>query len=147
MPIKSFKGKLVDGGIDTISLHTNTGSIGYRITKFQIIHAEPGEQHAEHTVKIYTIPQASADNAIDFSDNTLLGAAYLTNSATTGYPADQMIIFDNMTFNQDIYVTHEDTVGSQPCNYYIELEVVKLALDENTVATLKDIRNIEQPNV
>ena len=52
-----------------------------------------------------------------------------------------------MTFNQDIYVTHEDTVGSQPCNYYIELEVVKLALDENTVATLKDIRNIEQPNV
>ena len=140
MPIKSFKGKLVDGGIDTISLHTNTGSIGYRITKFQII-------HAEHTVKIYTIPQASADNAIDFSDNTLLGAAYLTNSATTGYPADQMIIFDNMTFNQDIYVTHEDTVGSQPCNYYIELEVVKLALDENTVATLKDIRNIEQPNV
>ena len=147
MPIKSFKGKLVDGGIDTISLHTNTGSIGYRITKFQIIHAEPGEQHAEHTVKIYTIPQASADNAIDFSDNTLLGAAYLTNSATTGYPADQMIIFDNMTFNQDIYVTHEDTVGSQPCNYYIELEVVKLALDENTVATLKDIRNIEHPNV
>ena len=147
MPIKSFRGKLVDGGIDTISLHTNTGSIGYRITKFQIIHAEPGEQHAEHTVKIYTIPQASADNAIDFSDNTLLGAAYLTNSATTGYPADQMIIFDNMTFNQDIYVTHEDTVGSQPCNYYIELEVVKLALDENTVATLKDIRNIEQPNV
>ena len=147
MPIKSFKGKLVDGGIDTISLHTNTGSIGYRITKFQIIHAEPGEQHAEHTVKIYTIPQASADNAIDFSYNTLLGAAYLTNSATTGYPADQMIIFDNMTFNQDIYVTHEDTVGSQPCNYYIELEVVKLALDENTVATLKDIRNIEQPNV
>ena len=146
MPIKSFKGKLVDGGIDTISLHTNTGSIGYRITKFQIIHAEPGEQHAEHTVKIYTIPQASADNAIDFSDNTLLGAAYLTNSATTGYPADQMIIFDNMTFNQDIYVTHEDTVGSQPCNYYIELEVVKLALDENTVATLKDIRNITGPS-
>ena len=113
----------------------------------QLMHCEPGEQHAEHTVKIYTIPQASADNAIDFSDNTLLGAAYLTNSATTGYPADQMIIFDNMTFNQDIYVTHEDTVGSQPCNYYIELEVVKLALDENTVATLKDIRNIEQPNV
>jgi len=145
MPIKSFRGKIVDGGIDTISLHTNTGSIGYRITKFQIIHAEPGEQHAEHTVKIYTIPQAagSASNAIDFSDNTLLGVAFLTNSATTGYPADQMIIFDNMTFNQDIYVTHEDTVGSQPCNYYIELEQIKLDLTENTVATLKDIRNIE----
>ena len=73
----------------------------------------------------------------------MLGVAFLTNSATTGYPADQMIIFDNMTFNQDIYVTHEDTVGSQPCNYYIELEQIKLDLTENTVATLKDIRNIE----
>jgi len=27
-------------------------------------------------------------------------------------------------------------------NYYIELEQVKLDLNENTVATLKDIRNI-----
>ena len=30
-------------------------------------------------------------------------------------------------------------------NYYIELEQMKLDLSENTVATLKDIRNIEQP--
>jgi hypothetical protein len=40
-------------------------------------------------------------------------------------------------------VTHSDVDGTEPVNYHIELEQVSLALDENTVATLKDIRNIE----
>ena len=48
-----------------------------------------------------------------------------------------------MTFNQDIYVTHTDVLGAGACNYYIELEQFKLDLSENTVATLKDIRNIK----
>ena len=44
-----------------------------------------------------------------------------------------------------IYITYTDNDSSDiTINYYIELEQVKLALDENTVATLKDIRNIEQ---
>ena len=145
MTIKSFRGKIVDGGIDIISLHTNTGSTGYRIVKMQIMHAEPGEQHAEHTIKVYSIPQTTADNAIDFSDNTLLAAGYIADNNDPAYPLSTIVVFDNMTFNQDIYVTHEDTGGAQPCNYYIELETVKLALDENTVATLKDIRNIQEP--
>ena len=52
-------------------------------------------------------------------------------------------IFDNMTFNQDIYVTYkDDETAGKFINYYIELEQVKLDLNENTVATLKDIRNI-----
>jgi len=29
------------------------------------------------------------------------------------------------------------------CNYYLELEQFKLDLNENTVATLKNIRNIK----
>ena len=49
-------------------------------------------------------------------------------------------IFDNTIVNQDIYITHSDIVGTTPCNYYLELEQVKLDLNENTVATLKDIR-------
>jgi len=142
MPIKSFRGKIADGGIETIHLHTNTGSIGYRIVKMQIMHAEPGQQDAEHTVKVFTIPQTTASNAIDFSDNTLLAAAYLTDDKATLGAASTIIVFDNVKFNQDIYVTHEDTGGSQPCNYYIELETIKLDLTENSVATLKDIRNI-----
>jgi len=142
MPIKSFRGKIADGSIDTVVLHTNTGSTGYRIKKMEIMHAEPGQQDAEHTIKIFSVPQTTATNAIDFSDNTLLAAAYLTDDKATLGAASTVIVFDNVTFNQDIYVTHEDTGGSQPCNYYIELEQVNLSLDENTVATLKDIRNI-----
>ena len=48
----------------------------------------------------------------------------------------------NEIFNQDIYITHVDSDASAPINYYIELEQIKLDLNENTVATLKDIRNI-----
>ena len=45
-----------------------------------------------------------------------------------------------MTFNQDIYITCK---SSGNMNYYMELEQIKLDLNENTVATLKDIRNIK----
>ncbi len=150
MPIRSFRGKIIDGGVDTIVLHTNTGSTGYRIKKFEIMSARPGSSgsDAEHTVKIFSIPQtvASVTNAIDFQDNTLLAAATMGNSATLSqYGSTPVIVFDNMVFNQDIFITHKETSGAEDCNYYIELEQVKLALDENTVATLKDIRNIEQP--
>ena len=142
MPIKSYRGKIADGAVDKVQIHSKTGAIGYRIKKLQIIHAEPGQQEAEHTVKIYSIKQTTATNTIDFNDQTLLGVAYLKDHDGVAYPGTEMIIFDNMTFNQDIFITHEDTNGSYPCNYYLELEQIKLSLNENTVATLKDIRNI-----
>ena len=44
-----------------------------------------------------------------------------------------------------MYITHSEVNGSAACNYYIELEQVKLDLGQNTVATLKDIRNITLP--
>ena len=148
MPIKSFRGKLADGGKDTISLHTNDGSIGYRIKKLDIIDTAPGTGDVELVLKIYTIPQESADGAVDFSDQTLLAVAYFADSNSLAYQGiAKNIIFDNMTFNQDIYITAVDVQATTPTNYYIELEQVKLSLDQNTVATLKDIRNIEQPSV
>ena len=144
MKIKSFRGKIADNGIDTISLSTNNGSIGYRIKKLQIIPEDPGANNGEHTIKIFTIPQTAAASTVDFSDNTLLGVASLsTHSGNALFT--EIIVFDNMTFNQDIYVTHTDRVAAASCNYYIELEQMSLALDENTVATLKDIRNITEP--
>ena len=118
--------------------------MGYRIIKFEVMTDEPfGGGNAEHLVKIFKIPQAAASSTVDFSDNTLLAAA-ITNNSTAGYQNATVpsVIFDSEIFNQDIYVTHTDGQGSQPCNYYIELEQVKLDLNENTVATLKDIRNI-----
>ena len=42
MPIKSFRGKIKDGGIDTVPLSTNNGSTGYRIKTLQIITDTPG---------------------------------------------------------------------------------------------------------
>ena len=57
------------------------------------------------------------------------------------------VVFDNEIFNQDIYITHTDAHATGECNYYIELEQIKLDLNENTVATLKDIRNIEASSV
>ena len=146
MPIKSFRGRIKDGGIDTIVLHTNDGSTGYQIKKVQCVPADPGTTNTEHVFKIFKIPQTTATGSIDFSDQTLLASVYLS-SRDDRYGGDNIIVFDNEIFNQDIYLTHDDTNNAGAVNYYIELEQVKLSLDENTVATLKDIRNIEQPSV
>ena len=152
MPIKSFRGLLVDGGQDQISLHTNDGSTGYRIVKFELMANRPMQVDSEHIVQIFSVKQSNIPTGttvfVDFNEQTLLAAANLSNE-TTGqqFPINMVTIFDNMTFNQDIYVTHTDVLGAGACNYYIELEQIKLSLDENTVATLKDIRNIEQPSV
>ena len=99
-------------------------------------------------VKIYKTPQTTATDDIDFSDNTLLAAALISAKADqTAYPEDLKVIFDQEIFNQDIYVTHIDEhAGSQFINYYIELEQIKLDLNETTVATLKDIRNSPRPS-
>ena len=146
MPIKTFRGLLADGAVDVISLHTNNGSVGYRIVKFQLMGNKPGVAHGEHTMKIYSVPQtvASIDALVDFSDNTLLGAAWFGTDKDYQRGVES-IIFDKMIFNHDIYITHSETIGSEPGNYYMELEVMKLDLSESTEASLKDIRNLTAP--
>jgi len=143
MPIKSFRGQMIDGTVDRIPLSTNKGSIGYRIKTFKIITKSPGASSEEDIVKIYSIPQTTVDANIDFSDNTLLAAGFAGTNAGAWYATDS-IVFDNMTFNQDIYITFKKDAGSSPTNYYIELEQVTLDLNENTVATLRNIRNIAE---
>ena len=143
MPIKSFRGKLADGVIDHITLHTNTGSTGYRIVKMNLFAAKPGAASQESVVKIFKVPQSTVNGQVDFSDNTLIAAGYLLNHLTaTDNPAYMYTLFDNEVFNQDIYITHSEVKNTEEINYYIELEQIKLDLNENTVATLKDIRNI-----
>ena len=147
MPIKSFRGLIKEGTQDIISLHTNDGSTGYRIKKFQLMPRAPGAETYNSIVKIYSIDQGTVPTTggtIDFSDQTLLAVAYLEDNASTAYTVGETIVFDNMTFNQDIYVTFTDNSSANiSINYYIELEQIKLDLNENTVATLKDIRNIK----
>ena len=142
MPIKSFRGVIANNAIDTISLHTNDGSTGYRVIKFRLLPTIPNTGNYETVVKIYSVPQTTASNTIDFSDQTLLAAGTYSQQADTRYyPDDINVIFDNITFNQDIFITHVND-SAVAINYYIELEQVKLDLNENTVATLKDIRNV-----
>tara|TARA_R100000664_G_C2639410_1_gene65138 strand:+ start:18 stop:461 length:444 start_codon:yes stop_codon:yes gene_type:complete len=144
MPIKSFRGLIADGAIDTITLRTNNGSTGYRITKFELMPNRPGKVRSEHIVKIFKIPQSTpTTETVDFSDNTLLAAGIITNQTDANDTYSSRIIFDQEIFNQDIFVTNFDDTGNEAVNYYIELEQVRLSLDENTVATLKDIRNIK----
>jgi len=140
MPIKSFRGLLADDTQETIHLHTNTGATGYRIVKFQVMSPD-ANTNVEAVMKIYKIKQATNTSDVDFSDNTLLAAALINDTTDRNYMPIPIVTFDNEIFNQDIYVTNKGHDNPSPVNYYIELEVVKLDLNENTVATLKDIRN------
>ena len=144
MPIKSFRGKIADSTTDTISLHTNNGSVGYRIVKFDIIPEAPITSDIEAVMKVESIHPTAYSNTVDFNDQTLLGVAvWWGGQAGASNPQDWIQIFDNKIFNQDIFVSGVYSGGTFTCNYYIELEQIKLDLNENTVATLKDIRNIE----
>ena len=144
MPIKTFRGQIPDSGTQVLSLHTNNGAMGYRIKKFSLMAIDPIGNNQESVVLVWSMPTAATDK-IDFSDQRLLAAGYLEsdNSGATPTFNEAAIIFDNMTFNQDVYITHIEQ-GSDAVNYYIEMEQVKLDLNENTVATLKDIRNTTQ---
>jgi len=140
--IKTFRGLMEDQAMDTIVLHTNDGSMGYRIVKFQVIPKNAGTADLEGTMKIYKVSQTAAAAGFDLSDNTLLGGAFFSIRDNAYF--NEVIIFDNEIFNQDIYITYFDSSTGEGMNYYIELEQVKLDLGENTVATLKDIRNLDK---
>ena len=131
---------MTQGTQDIIPLGTIKGLIGYKITKFQIMPFNFNETD-EWTIQVWKTDQTGAiDNVQDFSDNRLLAVAYLESDATDTDIGQANVIFDNEKFNQDIYVTFKSSAGT-PCNYYLELEQMTLDLNEQTVATLKDIRN------
>ena len=138
--IISFRGLLPDGEQESIPLATIRGLIGYKIVKFDIM-PESVNNAQISTVQIFSIRQGTRTTAIDFSDQTLLGVAVHQNNSSTAYPWSGGIFFDNIIFNQDIYITHQETGATDSINWYIELAQMPLALDEATVATLKDIRN------
>ena len=100
------------------------------------------EQTYESTLQIFKVDQTgSITTDVDFSQNTLLAAILYNDTTSAGTALTQTVIFDNEVFNQDIYITFKSIASSSAMNYYIELEQVKLDLNESTVATLKDIRN------
>jgi len=119
----SFRGLLVDGGQERIRIQGSTGQIAWKITKFQIIDTAPGTLNSENVVKIYREEQTTVDGVVNFTDNELLGIAFYKPQVLT-----RIIIFDNSLFSRNIRVTHKDLSGNNnPCNYYIELEEVKVS--------------------
>jgi len=143
--IKTFRGMIANAGIDTIVLHTNNGSTGYRIVKFEVINQNPTTENVEHVLQILKIQPTAASLTIDLSDQSIIAVAhYASDEDSNANPVTQSIIFDKDIFNQDIYVTSiGQGANTDFMNYYIELEQIKLDLSESTVATLKDIRNKE----
>jgi len=132
---------LADGAQDRIRLSTIKGKVGYKIVKFEVIQKEPGEEEAELTLKIYKTSQSTITNTIDFTDSDLLGLAFYSRRASGSYPTDMIVIFDGEVFNQDIFVTCDETAGSNlPGNYYLELEVIPLDDAGAEYTTLKDMR-------
>ena len=140
---KTFRGKLSNDTIQRIRLSTNNGLTGYRVVKFAVMGINENLPY-ENTVKVFTREPASATENITFNDPTLLAAALYGDSSDSKTFSTQTIIFDSQVFNQDIYVTYIGQVGFQnDINFYLELEQVKLDLNEATVATLKDMRGRE----
>ena len=143
--IKSFRGKMEVGNQEQIRLSTIRGEIGYKVVKLQLINENPATVDVEGTIKIFTVKQPDLGDGvfgtatIDFSDSTLLAAGFYESSGSVAYQAKEVIIFDSVKFNQDIFITYSGTAATV-MNYYLELEQVKLDLSEATVATLKDMR-------
>jgi len=136
MTIKTFRGKLEDGEQDQIYLHGGDSGTGYRIVKFQLFPNKPGTQTIESTVSIFKVTgkgSGTTTAVVDFEDNTLLGAAFYQDRHEATYVTSETVIFDNEIFNQDIYLTMTDTVGTQPINYYLELEEVMMPKGEQAV--------------
>ena len=143
MPIKTFRGQLNDGEEKKLFLARNDGRVGYRIKEFRIIPNKPVTSANECVMQIWKTKPAAVSNEIDFSDQRLMGIGVYSNQTdTTYYPDDMIIIFDDIVVNQDIYITHNNASGSEPCNYQLHLEEIQLSRSEATLSTLRDIRNI-----
>jgi len=112
---------------------------GYKIVKFQVIGSAPGAANYE---AIVTISKASftPGTAIDFTDSDVLGVGwYSGHSSANSFPTEQIIIFDQEIFNQDIYIGQND-LQNNSMNYYLELEQIKLSAAQAELLIVKDLR-------
>jgi len=135
--VHSFRGLLINGGQDEINIEGSVGAIAWRITKLNLMPRDPGFASQESVVQVWreqqtTVPTAAGSAAVNFSDDKLLAAGWMPqgNIGPEGTPGRGAIdvIFDNTLFVRNIWVTNTDNEGNaNPCNYYIELEEVKVS--------------------
>ena len=148
--IKTFRNKMIDEEIQTIRLSTNDGKTGYVIKDFKAIGNDPGTKTYEVVLKVFTVNPGSGTptGTIDFGDPTLVAVLYYLNNPATDNLSELQVVNDKVKFNQDLYITCQDAHNSPTTadvwtNYQLELEQIKLDINEATVATLKDIRGRE----
>ena len=137
--IKTYRGLLADEGQDRIRLQTIKGKVGYKIVKFNIMANNPQGANSENVVQIYK-KSTTPTLIIDFTDSDLLAVATLNNYASAHAHNKATVIFDNEIFNQDIYITAMEDIGTEAVNYYLELEVIPLTDHGAEFTTLKDMR-------
>jgi len=125
--VHSFRGLLADGTQKKIRIQGSVGAIAWRITKFELMAENPADLSQESIVKIYREEQDSIDTLINFGDAELLGAGMWIKNSQSYYVATEITIFDNTLFVRDLWLTHDDFGGIGSCNYYIELEEVKVS--------------------
>jgi hypothetical protein len=136
----TYRGQVPTGEQEKLHLSTNDGLTGYRIKKFQVISTVPGGGNAEYVIKVRLTKDDNVGPTINFNDPSIVAVAFHTDR-TTNESSNETIIFDSEVFNQDIFVTCADVTGNTvPCNYYLELEKMKLDLNASTFSTLKNIR-------
>jgi len=137
--VHSFRGLLSDGGQDEINLERQNVNIAYRIVKFEAFPNLPGTTDWESTLQVFREEQTTVSTTtatVDFMNTDLLGAVYYPDSADLRYNAGSTtVVFDNILFSRNIYVTHTNTGGSDSINYYIEIEEVPVG-----AATLMQIK-------
>tara|TARA_Y100001963_G_scaffold29835_1_gene40598 strand:- start:133 stop:564 length:432 start_codon:yes stop_codon:yes gene_type:complete len=141
---KTFRGLIADGEVKKIRLSTADGMTGYKIKKFRIMPETPYSfMSGTVTVSKNEMDAAASGATINFNDPNLLAAGSWVFGSGEGNINDSTV-FDAMVFNQDIYIAFtEETTTTFNMNYYLELEQIKLDLNEQTVATLKDMRGRE----
>ena len=149
---KTFKGTIEEDDIFRIRLKTNNGLTGYKITRLQGMPMDTAGATNTANEAVLALWSVKPDDApgsggtafVNFDSPTLLGVLYFLRDQGTVAVTSETIIIDEKIVNQDMFLTYADgqnnTIGF---NYYIELEQVKLDLNEATVATLKDMRGRE----
>ena len=146
MPIKTFRGKLAMGLQKRLHLSTADGLTGYRIKKFELLPAAPGTANHELIGKVHSTDQTGLiASTVDFNDPTLIAVSFYNAAHDNDKQFMSTTIFDNEVVNQDVYVNIKDATGvTDESNYYLELEQLKLNINESTFVTLKNLRDNQQ---
>ena len=141
----TFRGMLAIGAVDQLRLKTNNGKTGYQVTKFQTISNRPGAQDSTSVTTIFkkSTGVAAGVERIDLTNPNVIAVSYQKNGDGTTETDATTIIADPMVFNQDVFITAGNPDGgTEPVNYYIEIESMAINDIEATQLTLQSIRTV-----